>query len=463
MAKHEEDWMTTTLDASGMPARSLLPFLDREHTIARPGYSRWMVPPAALCVHLCIGQAYAFSVFNLPMTKLIGVTQSASGDWKLTELGWIFSIAMVFLGLSAAVFGRWVEEGGPRKAMFTAGVAWASAFLISALGVYLHNLWIIYLGYGVIGGCALGIGYISPVSTLMKWFPDRPGMATGMAIMGFGGGALIASPLSVWLMSKFATTSDVGVLGAFITLGCVYFIFLMVGSAIVRVPAQGWKPEGYVPPAAATKLMTRNDVFVYQAVKTPQFWLIWIVLFCNTTAGIGVLGQASAMSQEMFPGHITAVAAAGLVGLMSLFNMGGRFSWASLSDFIGRKNTYFVYMVLGIALYVTVPYAGASGNVVLFVLCFLIIVSMYGGGFSTVPLSARHVRHALCRRHPRHPADGLVDGRHRRACATSANTTSHTACRRRRPTTRPCTSWPDCSWSASSPTSASVPSTSVIT
>ena len=239
--------MATTIDNPGLPSRTLLPFLDREHTIARPGYSRWMVPPAALCVHLCIGQAYAFSVFNLPMTKLLGISQSTPADWKLTELGWIFSIAMVFLGLSAAVFGRWVEEGGPRKAMFTAGVCWASAFLISALGVHLHNLWIIYLGYGVIGGCALGVGYISPVSTLMKWFPDRPGMATGMAIMGFGGGALIASPLSVWLMGKFASSSDVGVFATFITLGCVYFIFMMVGSLIVRVPAAGWKPEGYVP------------------------------------------------------------------------------------------------------------------------------------------------------------------------------------------------------------------------
>jgi MFS family permease len=381
--------MAVAVDHSETYTKSLLPFLDRTRTIARPGYSRWMIPPAALCVHLCIGQAYALSVFNLPMTKLLGISQSAPGDWKLTELGWIFSIAMVFLGLSAAVFGRWVEEGGPRKAMFTAGVCWAGAFLVSAIGIYTHTLWIIYLGYGVIGGCALGIGYISPVSTLMKWFPDRPGMATGMAIMGFGGGALIASPLSVWLMSKFATSSDVGVLSTFITLGCVYFCFMMFGALIVRVPAPGWKPEGYVPPVAATKLMTKNDVYVYQAVKTPQFWLIWIVLFLNTTAGIGVLGQASAMSQEMFPGHITAVAAAGLVGLMSLFNMGGRFSWASLSDYIGRKNTYFVYMTLGFILYVTVPYAGGSGNVVLFVICFLVIVSMYGGGFSTVPAYLR--------------------------------------------------------------------------
>jgi MFS family permease len=349
-----------------------------------------MIPPAALCVHLCIGQAYAFSVFNLPMTKLLGVSHSVAGDWKLTELGWIFSIAMLFLGISSAVFGRWVEEGGPRKAMFTAAICWASGFLISALGVHLHTLWLIYLGYGVIGGCALGIGYISPVSTLMKWFPDRPGMATGMAIMGFGGGALIASPLSVWLMSKFQTATDVGVFNSFIVLGCVYFCFMMFGAAIVRVPAPGWKPKGYVPAAhSGKKLVTKNDVFVYDALKTPQFWLIWVVLFLNTTAGIGVLGQASAMSQEMFPGHITAIAAAGLVGLMSLFNMGGRFSWASLSDFIGRKNTYFVFMVLGFAMYVTVPYAGSSGNVVLFVCCFLIIVSMYGGGFSTVPAYLR--------------------------------------------------------------------------
>jgi MFS family permease len=379
----------TSTDSANPASGSLLPFLDRKHTIAKPGYSRWMVPPAALCVHLCIGQAYAFSVFNLPMTKLLGITESTPDDWKLTDLGWIFSIAMVFLGISAAVFGRWVEEGGPRKAMFTAGCCWAAGFLISAFGIYVHNLWIIYLGYGVIGGCALGIGYISPVSTLMKWFPDRPGMATGMAIMGFGGGAMIASPLSVWLMNRFATATDVGVLWTFISLGLGYFVFMMVGAAIVRVPAPGWKPEGYVPPATPTRLITKNDVFVYDAIKTPQFWLIWCVLFLNTTAGIGVLGQASAMSQEMFPGQITAIAAAGLVGLMSVFNMGGRFCWASLSDFIGRRNTYFVYMTLGFILYVTVPFAGGTGNVILFVCCFLVIVSMYGGGFSTVPAYLR--------------------------------------------------------------------------
>ncbi len=366
-----------------------LSILDRNHTIAKPGFSRWMVPPAALCVHLCIGQAYAFSVFNLPMTKLIGVTNSAPDDWKLTDLGWIFSIAIVFLGVSAAVFGRWVEEGGPRKAMFAAALCFGGGFLISAFGAWVHQLWIIYLGYGVIGGTGLGIGYISPVSTLIKWFPDRPGMATGMAIMGFGGGAMIAAPLSVWLMHLFATPTHVGVAETFLVMGIVYFCFMLVGAAIVRVPAPGWKPAGYVAPAQPKKLISTRDVYVYQALKTPQFWLIWLVLCLNVTAGIGVLGQASAMSQEMFPGRVTAAAAGGFVGLLSIFNMGGRFFWASTSDFIGRKNTYFVFFVLGIVLYSLVPYFGGAGNLPLFVLCFLIIISMYGGGFSTVPAYLR--------------------------------------------------------------------------
>jgi MFS family permease len=367
---------------------SLLSFLDREHTVAKPGFSRWLVPPAALCVHLCIGQAYAFSVFNLPMSKLLGITQSTPTDWKLTDLGWIFSIAIFFLGVSSAVFGRWVEEGGPRRAMFTAALCWAGGFFVSAVGVYAHTLWLIYLGYGVLGGIALGIGYISPVSTLIKWFPDRPGMATGMAIMGFGGGAFIASPLSVWLMSKFSSATHVGVAETFIVLGVVYFCFMIVGSIIVRVPAPGWKPQGYVAPTQSQGLITRSDVFVYDALKTPQFWLIWWILCLNVTAGIGVLGQASAMSQEMFPGHITPVAAAGFVGLMSLFNMGGRFFWASTSDYIGRKNTYFVFMVLGFFMYCA-PYTGSIGSVAAFVICFLIIISMYGGGFATVPAYLR--------------------------------------------------------------------------
>ena len=381
---------------------ALLSMLDRERTVAEPGYSRWLVPPAALCVHLCIGQAYAFSVFNIPLSKMIGITQggpwdptkliavkAAPDDWALTELGWIFSIAIFFLGVSSAIFGRWVEEGGPRKAMAAAAVLWGVGFLVSALGASIHNIWLIYIGYGVIGGFALGIGYISPVSTLIKWFPDRPGMATGMAIMGFGGGAFIASPLSVFLMRNFSTPTHVGVSETFVVLGVVYFLFMCVGSILVRIPPAGWKPAGWVAPAQPKKLITGNNVFVYEALKTPQFWLIWWVLCLNVTAGIGVLGQASAMIQEVFGGQVTAVAASGFVGLMSLFNMGGRFGWASTSDFIGRRNTYFAFFVLGTILYILVPQTGAAGSVPAFVVCFLIIISMYGGGFSTVPAYLR--------------------------------------------------------------------------
>jgi len=269
--------------------------------------------------------------------------------------------------------------------MFTSALCWAGGFFISAVGVYIHNLWLIYLGYGFLGGIGLGLGYISPVSTLIKWFPDRPGMATGMAIMGFGGGAFIASPLSVWLMQQFTTASHMGVAETFLVMGAIYLCFMMVGAAIVRVPASDWKPAGYVAPAQPKKLVTTRDVYVYDALKTPQFWLIWWVLCLNVTAGIGVLGQASAMSQEMFPGKVTAVAASGFVGLMSLFNMGGRFFWASMSDYLGRKNTYFIFFALGTALYATVPYTGQIGSVALFVLAYAIIFSMYGGGFATVP------------------------------------------------------------------------------
>jgi MFS family permease len=370
-------------------ALAVLSFLHRERIVAPPGYNRWLIPPAALCVHLCIGQAYAFSVFNLPMTKLIGIVKSAPGDWRLTELGWIFSLGIFFLGASAALLGRWVEEGGPRRAMFTAALCWAGGFFMSAAGVAVHNLWIIYFGYGVLGGFGLGIGYISPVSTLIKWFPDRPGMATGMAIMGFGGGAFIAAPLSVWLIARFSTATHIGVGETFAVMGFIYLCFMMVGAWMVRIPAPGWTPRGYVAPEQPRRLVTTKNVFVYDALRTPQFWLIWWILCLNVTAGIGVLGQASAMSQEMFKGRVTAIAAAGFVGLFSLFNMGGRFFWSSTSDYIGRKNTYFVFFALGTALYATVPHTGAIGSVALFVLCYAIIFSMYGGGFATVPAYLR--------------------------------------------------------------------------
>ena len=366
-------------------------FLDRENTVAAPGFDRFMVPPAALAVHLCIGQAYAFSTFNLPLTRLIGLTQSAPGDWNLKDVGWIFSIAIAVLGSSAALFGRWVERVGPRKSMFVAALCFGGGFMVSAVGIHLHQLWIIYLGYGVLGGCGLGIGYISPVSTLIKWFPDRPGMATGMAIMGFGGGALIAAPLSVLLMKHFSTATSNGVLETFVTMGVIYFMFMMIGVYAVRVPAADWKPAGWVPSAHAKKLVTSANVSVDVAWRTPQFWLLWGILCMNVTAGIGVLSQASPMIQEIFAGKVTPLAAASFVGLLSLFNMGGRFVWATTSDYIGRRNTYMVFFLLGMLLYATIPTFGNMGSRPLFVAAFCIILSMYGGGFATIPAYLRDI------------------------------------------------------------------------
>jgi MFS family permease len=379
---------------------ALFSFLDREHSLAKPGFNRWLVPPAALSIHLCIGQIYAYSVFNKPMTRILGVTESVNGDWELTTLGWIFSIALFTLGASAALFGKWLERVGPRKAMFAAALCFSGGFMISALGVHLHQIWLIYLGHGVIGGIGLGLGYISPVSTLIKWFPDRPGMATGMAIMGFGGGAMIASPLSVALMDFFKSTASTGVGETFLTMGTLYFLFMLFGVFTVRVPAPGWKPEGWTPPPPSKKnsLITTAHVDADTAIKTPQFYLLFGVLMLNVTAGIGVLGQASVMIQEMFSAAsvgekmaVTAAAAGGFVGLLSLFNMIGRFFWSSLSDRIGRKNTYNVFFLLGILLYMSIPSIGEMGSIVFFVLCFGIIISMYGGGFATIPAYLRDI------------------------------------------------------------------------
>ncbi len=360
-------------------------FFDRENTVAPAGYNRWLVPPAALAVHLSIGQVYAFSVFKLPLTKIIGVTKSAPEDWSQPSLAWIFSLAIFFLGASAAIFGKWVERVGPRKTMLASGLCFSGGFLVSALGVALHQLWIIYLGYGVLGGCGLGLGYISPVSTLVKWFPDRPGMATGMAIMGFGGGAFIGSNLSLLLMDHFKSPSSTGVVQSFVAMGLIYFCFILFGSFIVRVPADNWKPAGYVAPTHQHGLITSANVALDQAWRTKQFWFLWVVLCFNVTAGIGILEQASPMIQEMFAGKITAAAAGGFVALLSLFNMGGRFIWSSTSDYTGRKTIYVIYLLLGAILYCLIPFSGHSGSVIFFVSVCAIILSMYGGGFATIP------------------------------------------------------------------------------
>jgi MFS family permease len=376
-------------------------FLDRERTVAPPGYSRWLVPPAALAVHLSIGQIYGYSVFNKPLSRLISgdlkAPGGAPGDWSLVQVGLIFSVALFFLGASSALFGKWVERVGPRRTMFTSAILFCLGFVVAALGVSLHQLPIVILGNGVLGGIGLGLGYISPVSTLIKWFPDRPGLATGMAIMGFGGGALLGSPLGTSLMSAYGG-ANFGIVPTFLTMAVLYFALMMFGAFLVRVPAHDWKPEGWTPPAAQTgnALISSHSVTVDQAVRTPQFWLLFAVLFLNVTAGIGVLGQASVMIQETFSDTVLgagkgvgAAAAAGFVGLLSIFNMAGRFFWSSTSDRIGRKPTYMVFFALGTVLYFLVPVFGRTPSLPLFVAAFCVILSMYGGGFATIPAYLR--------------------------------------------------------------------------
>jgi MFS family permease len=370
---------------------ALLSFLDRKKSVAHPGYSRWLVPPAALAIHLSIGQVYSFSVFKIPLTQLIGITKSAPGDWVQSQVAWIFSLAIVMLGLSAALFGKWLETAGPRKAMFVSACCFALGFFIGSVGVKSHQLWLLYFGYGIIGGVGLGLGYISPVSTLIKWFPDRPGLATGMAIMGFGGGAMIGSPLAIRLMAHFRTPADVGVAPTFVVMGILYFIFMMFGVFMIRVPREGWAPEGWSHALKPQALVSTHDVDVSTAVRTPQFYLLWIILCVNVTAGIGIIEQASPMIQDLFHGMITPAAAGGFVGLLSIFNMAGRFFWSSTSDFIGRKPTYFIFLGLGAALYVFLPITGGDrmNNVKLFVAVACVLLSMYGGGFATIPAYLR--------------------------------------------------------------------------
>jgi MFS family permease len=391
-------------------------FLSKERIIAGPGFNRWLVPPAALAIHLCIGMAYGFSVFWLPLSRAVGITASVACpkdlgvfeqifattcDWKISMLGWTFTLFFVFLGFSAAIWGGWVERAGPRKAGVVAAVCWCGGLAVAALGVIIHQLWLLWLGTGVIGGIGLGLGYISPVSTLVKWFPDRRGMATGLAIMGFGGGAMIGAPLADQLMKLFTTSTQVGVWQTFLVFAAAYFVFMMAGALGYRLPAAHWKPEGWKGPGRQA-LITDGQVHPDVAWRTPQFWLLWTVLTLNVTAGIGILGMASPMLQEVFGGRLIGVrgafdqltpaqlsliaaTAAGFTGLLSLFNIAGRIFWASLSDQIGRQATYMVFFLFGAALYAAVPWTAEDGSLSLFVVFFCVILSMYGGGFATVP------------------------------------------------------------------------------
>ncbi len=416
----------------GAMKRETTSVLARDRTIARPGYNRWLVPPAALAIHLCIGMAYGFSVFWLPLSRAVGITQSntcpteslvtalvsTTCDWTISDLGWMYTLFFVVLGSSAALWGGWLERAGPRQAGVVAAFCWCGGLLVGALGIEMHQLWMLLLGPGVIGGVGLGLGYISPVSTLIKWFPDRRGMATGMAIMGFGGGAMIGAPLANALMDRLRSPTSVGVAETFVVLAIIYFAFMIGGAFSYRVPPAGWLPAAAAPAGAAlpghparrgaaspapANLGPTRSVHVRNAHKTPQFWLVWAALCLNVSAGIGVLGISSPMLQEIFGGKLvghpelsflqldagqkTAIAAiaAGFTGLLSLANIAGRFAWASLSDRVGRKTTFTMFFTLGIVLYALTPWAAHLGSKALFVGLLCVIVSMYGGGFATVP------------------------------------------------------------------------------
>jgi len=433
--------------------RLLSKLLAKERIIAGPGFNRWLVPPASIAIHLCIGSVYAWSIYNPALVRVFGVVTPAADDWTLGGVVWIFTVAIVCLGLAAAFAGKWLEEVGPRTVGIVAALCWGGGYLIGSLGIALHHLWLIYLGYGVIGGCGLGLGYVSPVSTLIRWFPDRRGMATGMAIMGFGGGAMIAAPLQESLIRLFYRPADylggldqvelvtqagrrfaeaagklqeivvvgagdaasmivpgpegvyvvgtgtVGVAQTFFVIGLIYFIVMMLAAFSYRIPAPGWKPEGWTPPDAAhraRKMISDNDVDIDEALKTRQFYQLWVVLCFNVTAGIGVLSVARTMMTEIFgttlPGIVDGAFAATYVVMISVFNMVGRFFWASTSDFLGRKTTYWIFFALGIVLYLSIPYSAEQVSVspialwlVYFYAATMIIFTMYGGGFATIP------------------------------------------------------------------------------
>jgi MFS family permease len=432
---------------------NVLARLHKDQIVAPPGFNRWRVPPASIAIHLCIGSVYAWSIFNPPLLKTLGVVGASSEDWELRQVVWIFSVAILFLGLSAALAGKWLAEVGPRMVGVAAAMCWGCGLLIGSVGVATHQLWVVYLGYGVVGGCGLGLGYVSPVSTLIKWFPDRRGMAAGMAIMGFGGGAMLAAPLKEWCIRFFyrapdylgaaadvdlvtqggkrlasvagslrevvvvgandvasmivpgaegvyvVGTGSTGVAATFIALGLGSMLVMFVASFAFRVPAEGWAPEGYEPEQAGTKkakMITTANVGVNEALRTPQFYLLWIVLCLNVTAGIGVLGVAKTMMTEIFgttlPKIVDGAFAATYVLAISVFNMAGRFFWATVSDVIGRKSTYTVFFVLQIFLYLSIPLCAHQVSVspsvvwlVYFYASTMLIFSMYGGGFATLP------------------------------------------------------------------------------
>ena len=405
----------TMIEAHGRAAPGEIGLLDAKRTVAPPGFNRWLVPPCALAIHLCIGMAYGFSVFWLPLSRSIGVSNpgvcegmtladaltTTSCDWRVSDLVWTYSIFFVVLGAAAALWGGWLERVGPRRAGVVAAFCWCGGLGVGAYGVAIHQLWLIWLGTGLTGGIGLGIGYISPVSTLIKWFPDRRGLATGMAIMGFGGGAMVGSPLADLLMRHFADDTQVGVWQTMLSLAAIYFVFMMAGAFGYRVPRPGWAPVGSREPSS-TGSGAGFHVHLHDAHRTPQFWLVWLVLLLNVSASIGIIGVASPMLQEIFGGRLigsdvaftafdteqkaaAAAVGAGFVGLISLFNIGGRPLWSSASDRLGRKPTFAIMTALGALLYGIAAPALSAASLGQFLLVFCALASMYGGGFATVP------------------------------------------------------------------------------
>lgn len=372
-------------------------FFSKQRIIAKPGFNRWLVPPAALAIHLCIGMAYGFSVFWLPLSEY-GLTCAeqtlwqqlitSTCSWKISSLGWIYTLFFIFLGCSAALWGKWLEKAGPRKVGFIATLCWCGGLTLAAIGVREHQLWLMWLGAGATGGIGLGLGYISPVSTLLRWFPDKKGMAAGLAIMGFGGGAMAGAPLATALMRFYATNGDPGVWQSLLTLAALYFVAMMAGTLSYRIPPFGWQPGNWRLSQAANAA-AKVQVHVQTAMKMPQFWLLWLVLCLNVSAGIGVLGMASPLFQEVIENRAgrvdLAVVAAGFTGLLSLFNILGRFFWASLSDYIGRKATFSLFFLAGALLYLLLPRFATGSHLILFLLSICLVISMYGGGFATIP------------------------------------------------------------------------------
>ncbi len=343
-----------------------------ERADAAPVFNRWFIPVAAVAIHICIGSVYAWSTFNRPIKAIF-----PHSPWWFSPPYTQFTSALVLLGLSAAFMGPWVEKRGPRAAATAAATFFGSGLVLGGIGLWLHEAVVAWIGMGIIAGIGCGLGYIAPVSTLVKWFPDRRGMATGFAIMGFGGGAFFAGLLNPYLMSKFSVARTL------MLLGVTYFIIIMIGARIIRRPPAGWRPANYQGPARTNPMITTRSVSRNFALGTVQFYLLWGILFINVTAGIGILAQASPMFQDLF--RKTAVQAGLFVSLISIFNACGRIFWASLSDFIGRRVTYITFFIAQFALFLAIPKIAADGKILLFEIATLTVFTMYGGGFATIP------------------------------------------------------------------------------